>query len=59
MPMQVAAGRASAEIPAGYADSAFHLQYYISVVDGGAVRLAPGFTAALAGRPYGLILQAA
>jgi hypothetical protein len=57
MPMQVAGGRAAADIPAGYTDSPFHLQFYVSSVRGGETTLAPGFVDTLSNMPYCLAMQ--
>ena len=57
VPMHLDDGRAAAQIPAAYTDTAYHLQFYISSVRGDEVWMNPGLSASLANVPYRLILQ--
>ncbi len=57
MPMQPSGAQATAAIPAGYTDSPYHLQCYVSSVSGDDSWLTPGFTDSLANVPYYVILQ--
>ena len=58
VPMPVANGAASADIPADYVRSRFHLQYAITSVGPDGCTITPGFPDTLGGPPYGVIRQA-
>jgi hypothetical protein len=50
--MQMQNGRQTAAIPGAYTDSAYPLQYYLEVRDGGVPGLLPGLAPDLANEPY-------
>ena len=55
--MNKAGTRFSAEIPADYTDSEFHLQYFISLTRDGQSVIVPGLEDDLANEPYLTALQ--
>lgn len=57
VPMANKRGAFSATIPADYAASPFHLQYYVSAAAADQVTLHPGLDAGLSRAPYGVVLQ--
>lgn len=57
MPMTRSGGGFSATIPAAFTDTAFHLQYYVSLAGKDGIRMIPGFNETLSNAPYALILQ--
>ncbi len=57
MPMSKSGNAFSAEIPADYTDSEFHLQYFISLTRDGQSVIVPGLEDDLANEPYLTALQ--
>ncbi len=57
MPMEKRGDGYAAEIPAGYTQSDFHLQYFISLTRQGQSVLTPGLERNLANEPYYTVLQ--
>jgi len=57
IPMTAETGRYCARIPAEYTQSAFHLQFYVTALEGNTVVLSPGLEKTLSNQPYLTILQ--
>ncbi|GLQ56176.1 hypothetical protein [Devosia nitrariae] len=55
--MTVSGGKAEGAIPAEYTDSAFHLQYYVTLLKDNRVQVVPGFGPSLAEQPYAVMTQ--
>lgn len=58
MPMTISGQSATATIPAAETAGDFHLQYYLSILRGRQVTMAPGFENTLANTPYRTIMLA-
>ncbi len=57
VPMKADGSSVAAEIPAGYTDSRYHLQYFISSAGSNGSTLTPGFSPGIANQPYAVIRQ--
>jgi hypothetical protein len=55
--MKVDGAFASAEIPAGYTDSPYHLQYFVSSMGHEGASLTPGLSPTVSNQPYILVCQ--
>jgi hypothetical protein len=58
LPMRKDGSAHLAEIPADYTRSPYHLQFYVTSVEGDRVAISPGLDADLANQPYRVALQA-
>ena len=55
--MKVDGAFASAEIPAGYTDTPYHLQYFVSSTGQEGASLTPGLSPTVSNQPYILVRQ--